>query len=439
MSSVKLSLQQKPTLKLFPTLRRSLTVLRLNQLELQQEIKKVLEENPFLEERKPAALTGRFAMPLGRQGIGSDFSWEAVIGSEISLQDYLETQLKALACPPNLLPLAKAIISSIDNRGFVTIPHAELAKSMGYRESELKKCLRYIQELEPSGIGAQDEWQALEWQAEQLYPQDVMLQDFLLVLAQRSQDLGQLNFEKRKELAELLHWPVEQVVRLVSKLKRMDPYPARRFWRRQENMIYPDVLYLEKEGSLHVHVCGELLPEIGLNKELVEGVKDVSQEWQRYLAEARSFLSAISFRQKTLLDFATRLLTYQNHFFQKGPYFLKPLTMRQVAREMNLNISTISRLVANKYCQCRWGIFPLRYFFVSKIKGRNGENYVPEDLRLAILRLIAEENPQKPLSDEKITERLQEMGFDVKRRTVAKYRMMLHLKSARGRKSTRLS
>lgn len=436
MGNIKLTLRTKPSVYFSHQLQKTIHIVKLNQGELQEEISKKLLENPFLEEKKPPHFE---YTPYARNVYGSSPIIENFAAQKVSLLDYLESQIRLFLIPKDLLKLVEAIISSIDDRGFVTMSHQKIASEFGYSEKQLKEALKYIRQLEPTGVCAENEWQALEWQAEVLYPQDYLFQDFILILKQKVPELNELTYHKEKKLAELVNLPVEQVKRFLVKIKRLDPYPVRNFYEEQENMVYPDIIYLEKNGKIQIEVAHELLSEISLNEALIKEIPNTpdKKNWDYYYREAVQFLQAIEFRKKNLYDLAIKLLAHQKPFFTKGPNFLRPLTMRDLAKEMQLHVSTISRLVANKYCHCKWGIFPLRYFFVSKIKGTRGESYVPEDLRLAILRLIAEEDCENPYSDQELVEKLKDLGFLVKRRTVAKYRSLLHLKTAKERKFVR--
>lgn len=433
-------LVQRQKVSLSARLRFSLKILSLGQLELKEQIVRSLAENPFLEEtvtENELSLTElekrKFAEDIAEGK--SEFLEELAVASQ-SLQEYLNEQLEFIRMPAKLLALARAIISEIDDNGFTRRPHQEISSELQFSSRDLKYCLEYIRLLEPSGICAEDTWQALGWQAMVFYPGDSLLIDIIEIFRKNKDSIGRMSLRETSELADVMHIPLEIMQQALDKLHTLDPFPARNWRTSQQNIIYPEIIYAESGGTIEVIVKDQLLPGLKLNEELYRQMQamNVEQQWEEAYHEAENLIRSIRYRQDSLQKIAHILLLRQSEFFLKGSAFVKPLNLSDVAELAKLHVSTVSRIISQKYCQCKWGIFPLKFFFPAKIKSSTEVTLGSEDLRQAILSIIATEDPTRPLSDNRITVLLRQRGFDIQRRTVAKYRNLLHIKPAAARK-----
>ena len=293
------------------------------------------------------------------------------------------------------------------------------------------------------GVGAEDLWQSLSWQAEYFFPDDEMLQDIIAILQKNKSNLPRMSSAKIYELADALNIEPETLQFSLERMSKLDPYPARRFLNTSKNIVYPDIVYRDGEQGIEIVVQDQYIPELNLNLELYKQFKQSlaskqqkveKEQWDNKYKEAQTLLNGIRYTNSSLLEVSRALLEFQSDFFFRGPTYVKPLNLKEVADKLGLHISTISRIVSHKYCQCQWGVFALKYFFPSRIKSKDGSNKGSEDLKQAIIAEIVQEDRSRPLSDQKIQKNLQEKGFDVQRRTVAKYRKLLHIPPANDRK-----
>lgn len=425
-------------------LRNSLEILALSQLDLFRRIETVLEENPFIEEVRrgdpevPLKVSeyARNESGMNYDETGKGQFLESLLAGQPTLQDYLNSQLDVSDIPSDLMPLTRAIVSAVDDQGFVTQTHEEIAIHSKYSRRDIKTALKYIKALDPPGIAAEDIWQSLEWQSEHYFPDDALLPDIILMLRQASVSLEKLNNTARQELARYLHLSEDVITRTLAKLQQLDPYPARNFRKQQQDLVFPEVAYVDNDGQTDVVVREQVLPELRLNTELYEEYHKLTKDkvWEDKYQEAGNLLKSIQYRHDTLTRIAHTLLVKQWEFFQKGPSCVRPLNLADVAEDVDLHVSTVSRVVSRKYCQSKWGIFPLKFFFPPRLKTKDGQNWGVEDLKNSILMLVGTEQRDNPLSDSQITTTLQKKGFDVQRRTVAKYRKLLHIPSANKRK-----
>lgn len=424
-------------------LQNSIKILSLSQLDLKDRILHEVEENPFIEESRSNKELSELPVQETADSYSYDFESErkgdfieSILTGEVSLQDYLFQQISLSDIRAEIIDLARLIISSLNTNGFTRYRHYEIASSAGYNRAQLRDTLDYIRQLDPVGVAAEDIWQALTWQANAYFPDDIILPDLIEILRRARSSLIRFNLRERLELAETLGLSEEQVNEKIEKLQHLDPFPARNFEKIAENNIYPEVHFLDNGENIDVIVREKLIPELNLNKALFEEIRnsDENEGWKQKFHEAENLIKSINYRKDTLARVSQAILIKQRNFFLKGTTCLQPLNLSDVASVVDLHISTVSRLVSNKYCQCKWGIFPLKYFFPSRLKSNDGSNKGIEDMKQAILSVLAVEDDRKPYSDSALTQILNQRGFDVQRRTVAKYRKLLHIPSANERK-----
>ncbi len=424
-------------------LKQALNILSMNHIELEEYIKEQLESNPFLEEENDSGdyIEDNYSQYLsnlsGDQSQTID-SFESYTKSEITLQDYLLNQLHDSYFTDVEKELVTIIISSIDEHGFTGQEHSLIAEKNGFSHRELNGALEIIKKLDPPGIGAKDLWQSLEWQALKKYPQNHLLLDIIITLSSTYEHFPEIDQTTLTELSRQLRIELNDLHQEIKKLSTLNPYPAVNFQGRENRYIYPDIIYQNINNKITVQVTNYLVPELSINQDLTELVqqKKTDEKWIRFYREANHLLQSISYRKDSMLKVGAAILSKQPEFFVRGPDFVMPMGLKDIAETTDLHISTVSRIVSHKYCQTDYGTFPLKVFFRRKLKSAPGENYGIDDLNKAIMEIIQNEDKNSPFSDSDLVLQLEKRGIFVKRRTVAKYRKLLHIPTREKRKVT---
>jgi RNA polymerase sigma-54 factor len=407
--------------KLHGTLTHGVQLLALPQHELREEILRVIAENPFVEE-----ISSGEAPPIG-VGESKDFIAKAHIG----LQENLLLQLVDMGLPDRIYDLARIVVSTIDNDGFTTFPHRTIIADYNFTSRDLRACIEYLKQLEPCGVGAENLWQSLRWQAEVRFGKDELLFDLIDMLAQAREGLARFSQPEKKSLCEILEIDMTTLDEKIKLLTGLDPHPVNRSDGSAAEWALPEIFFEVKEKQVYVKVSDQYLPRFKVNHKLyreMQGKKN--PEWQATYQTAKSLVDTLSFRADTLMQVARIIAVRQYDFFTKGSAYIKTMSLKDLAGETKRHVSTVSRLLNRKYFHCTWGIFPLRLFLMRKIKSTDGTERSAEDLKTAILTLLAQDSERKK-SDRVIAEILTDQGFEVKRRTVNKYRRLIHQGSSR--------
>lgn len=407
--------------KLHGTLTHAVQLLSLPQHELREEVLRVIAENPFVEE----IASGN--EPSLAAGDGKDFIARAHIG----LQENLLLQLIDMGMPERIYDLARIIVSTIDNDGFTTFPHRTIIADYNFTRRDLRACIEYLKQLEPCGVGAENVWQSLRWQAEVRYGKDELLFDLIDMLSNARDGLSRFSQAEKQSLCEILEIDLETLESKLKMLASLDPHPVNRTDGTAAEWALPEVFFEVKEKQVYVRVSDEYLPRFRVNHKLYEQMKGTkNQEWQATYQAAKSLVETLQFRSNTLTQVARIIAVRQYEFFVKGSAYIRTMSLNDLARETKRHVSTISRILNRKYFHCSWGIFPLRLFLMRRIKSSDGTERSAEDLKTAILTLLAQDKDRRQ-SDRVIAEILQRQGFEVKRRTVNKYRRLIHQESSR--------
>lgn len=421
--------------KLHGTLTHAVQLLSLPQHELREEILRVIAENPFVEE-----ISSGEAPPVST-GDGHDFITRAHIG----LQENLLLQLIDMGMPERIYDLARIIVSTIDNDGFATFPHRTIIADYNFTSRELRTCIDYLKQLEPCGVGAENVWQSLRWQAEVRYGKDELLFDLIDMLSNAREGLSRFSQAEKISLCELLEIDMDALEAKLKRLAALDPHPVNRTDGSAAEWALPEIFFEVKEKQIYVRVSDQYLPRFRVNHKLYQQMKGVkpgakqdkakaaaNAEWQGSYQTAKSLVETLQFRSDTLNQVARIIAVRQYDFFTKGSAYIRTMSLGDLAKETHRHVSTISRILNRKYFHCSWGIFPLRLFLMRRIKSSDGAERSAEDLKTAILTLLAQDTERKK-SDRMIAEILLEQGFEVKRRTVNKYRRLIHQDSSRKR------
>ena len=473
----RLDLRQSQSLVMTPQLQQAIKLLALSNLEIEAFIGEALETNPLLEagemrmertatsdevrEDAPDDPTADQLIERGRGEADSPLDidpdtldrdrdtgdWSAQQGSggfdddlpDISeraddaptLAEHLEAQVGAAAADVASEFVARHLIGQLDDAGYLTVPLREVAGDLGISLAEAEQALAVVQSLDPTGVGARTLSECLALQAKEADRYDPCMERLI----------GNLDLVARGEFARLKRMcdvDDEDFADMLAELRAYDPKPGLKIGGGEREPVVPDILISPgPKGSWTIALNEATLPRLVVNRryyvELKDGCHDkASKSWLgEKLADANWLIKALDQRQKTILKVAAEIVKQQDGFFRKGVSLLRPLTLRAVAEAIEMHESTISRVTSNKYLHCDRGTFELKYFFTSGVASSDGEGSVSAEAVKAQIRALCDaEAPDDIVSDDKLVELLREKGFDLARRTVAKYREAIGIGSS---------
>lgn len=349
-----------------------------------------------------------------------------------SLFDHLTWQLGVSAVNNRERVLGMTIIDAIDENGYLNTDLAILAEMTGATLDEVEDALILVQSFDPPGVGARNLAECLLMQLKAMkmaYPPNTSLLEHL-------EDLARRDYRKLKRVLKLDDDDLSDAVDLIQSL---NPKPGLAFGSEQANYIIPDVFVRKQDGEWIVEINPETVPKLSINRAYEKAINDrMSERDKRFLTEnARSaqwLIKSLEQRSSTIYRVAESIVRFQKDFLEYGPEYLHPLILKDVADDIGVHESTASRVTSNKYMHTNRGIFELKFFFSSSLSSDSGENHSSEAVKFKIRKLVEEESPRRPLSDEKLAKLLQDQGVAVARRTVAKYRDALSIPSSSRRK-----
>ncbi len=373
------------------------------------------------------------ALGLGTAGGGSGGEDAPDIDSlgqgEISLADHLMAQAGAVLAGTDLF-IAAHLIDQIDACGYLTVPLAEVATRLGVPLAAVEAVLTVIQTFDPTGVGARNLAECLALQAREADRYDPCM-------ARLIDNLDLVARGDRARLRRLCEVDDDDLTDMIRELRGYDPKPGCRYGGEPTPAVTPDLFVARRGDNWAVEINSATLPRLLVNRayyaEVAGGRQDkAGRAWlSDCLASANWLVKALDQRQRTILRVAGEIVKQQEAFFLRGVAHLRPLTLRQVADAIGMHESTVSRVTSNKYLSCARGLFELKYFFTSAIQSADGGDAVSaEAVKSAIRALIAAEDPRKILSDDTLVELLRDKGFDIARRTVAKYREAMGIGSS---------
>jgi len=362
-------------------------------------------------------------------------SFEMFLSSPVTLADYLEQQLSLIVLSEEVREAADAIIGNLDENGYLTSPPEEIAVSENHPVEIVQEALKVVQSLDPTGVGAQSLQECLLLQLDARNGRGGVAWQIV------ADHLKLLEAHKKKELAKALGRPVEHVEAALEVIQHLDPSPGLRFSGPGARQISPEV-YIFKEGDEYIiQLSDEDLPPLRLNlayRHMVKRREEPSKEVRNYVRDcynsAIQLIKNIEQRKQTILKVCHAIVRRQREFLDKGIEYLKPMMIKEVAEEIGVHPSTVSRAVANKYAHTPQGVYELRYFFSEAVQGPSGAATPLLLLKRKVKKMIEAEDPRKPLTDEQITQALREAGIRVTRRTVAKYREDMKIPSTHRRR-----
>jgi len=391
-------------------------------------------ESPLDMDWREAALdTDSFADVGGGPGSGEGFDFDRLEAGESSLAGHLLAQLHGTG--GEVGRIAVAIVNELEETGYLDTPLRVIAQAMDVPPAAAEEALALVQSLDPPGVAARslEECIALQARAADRYDP---------AMARLIANLDLLARGQMKDLKRICGVDDEDLTDMVGELRAYDPKPGCRFAGREpEGAPEPDVLVKRSRGGWTVELNAATLPRLLVNRryhaELKSGPQDkASKAWlSDCLASASWLVKALDQRARTIMKVASEIVRRQHGFFEEGVAAMKPLTLREVAEAIEMHESTVSRVTQNKYLLCDRGMFELKYFFGSGVGGGDGEGAAAEAVKAAIGKLIAAET--EILSDDDLVDLLKIQGFDVARRTVAKYREAMGIGSSIQRRRQR--
>ncbi|MFV5368638.1 RNA polymerase factor sigma-54 [Acinetobacter junii] len=467
-------------LSLTPQLQQAIRLLQLSSLELEQEIQIQLDSNPLLEKiednntieslnsveaNENKDLTSELNADHLPNDLPVDTEWDDIYTHQstalatpeyeerednrqihLSLKEHILEQVNLLHFSKVDKLIAYCIVDSLDDKGFLDADLTDILIAVNQllrevdndedvEEDEVIVVLKHIQRLEPIGVGSRSLAECLQIQLE-------TIKDKTPFLAEAKQLLNYYELLISNDLNKLLKQTglsKEQLTNAIELLKTLKPYPGLEFDQQESEYQVPDVVVAKKDQHWNVQLNPDVMPKLRINSFYSNMIRRADQSddnvyLRNQMLEAKNFIKSIDERHKTLLKVATCIVEHQRAFLEQGAEAMKPLVLRDVAEEVELHESTVSRVTTNKYMLTPRGLFELKYFFSSHVGTTSGGEASSTAIRAMIKKLVSNENPRKPLSDNAIAEMLKKEGIEVARRTVAKYRESLHIPSSSERK-----
>ncbi|OFZ78656.1 MAG: RNA polymerase sigma-54 factor [Bdellovibrionales bacterium RIFOXYD1_FULL_53_11] len=490
---IKQSLRLSQQLVMTPQLQQAIKLLQLSRMELSEVINQELVENPILEETAESAEGESTASreegeagaqdPEGEQrrdeeasmkeapkedqlvtGKEDDFNWESyveefnssyspapsmkevnedlpsfenILTKTTSLEEHLMWQLSMATFSEQEKKFGQLIIGNLSDDGYIKADFAELAREAGMELEDAEETLKLIQNFDPVGVASRNLQECLMAQARFMRPRQPLVEKII------ETHLGELERKNYHAIARAEDTPLEKVIIATKLILELEPKPGRSFHANDTHYITPDI-YVYKVGGEFVIVLNEDgMPKLRISpyyKNILssakkDGNKMTKEYVQEKLRSAVWLIRSIHNRQKTIYKVTEAIVKRQRDFFEKGVQHLRPMILKDVASDIGMHESTISRVTTNKYVHTPVGIFELKYFFNSSIGAADGgDSLASEAVKEKIRQLISKEDPKNPLSDQRLAELLKTDNIDIARRTVAKYREMLGMLSSGKRK-----
>lgn len=495
MAKVKLSQQQKLQQKLSPQQIQYIKLLQLPTLALEQRIKQEIEINPLLEdglteddlrtdeqgETQDQAETSAeeereqetakaeddfdwddymnpgedlYGYKANTESFGDDDSSEMPAPYQASLAEHLLEQIGHQEFDREEFLIAEQIIGSIDDDGYLRRSLEAISDDVMFSsglmptEEAVEVVLKKVQRFDPVGIAARSLQECLLVQLYAMPNDEPGLVTAINMLKKCYQAFTMKHFD---QIMRKLNVDESELKDAYDLIKRLNPKPGEGLFRASENYIVPDFLVEQSEGEFIITLNGKNVPQLRISKgyrQMWENlsakkrearvVRSEDTETRRFLKTkieaARWFINSLNQRRQTMLRVMQAMVELQEDFFRYGEGHLRPMILKDVAQLIEMDISTVSRVVSNKYVQTEWGVFPLKYYFSEGLTTDSGEEVSNKEIRSIIQHTIEAEDKKKPLSDQRLVEILEERGYNIARRTVTKYREQLNIPVARLRK-----
>lgn len=457
-------LELKQTQKLSPVLtqqlQQAIRLLQLSKLELVEAIEQEVKENPILEvgeeetSREEAQRSEReqeetreekqeMEELLERFSPSEEFipredkdapDYENMVRKTYNLRDHLRWQVGLSEFDPRERLVAEWIIENIDDNGYLICSLEEISKDSGFSVEELEPVLKKAQKLEPTGVGARDLKECILLQYDAAGEKDPVLESIIV----DHFDLFQHN--NLKGILKATGHSLERVKEAFEKIKSFDPKPGRNFSDELISYIVPDIYVVKTEDGFDIALNNDDIPELRMSRYYLELVtnKKVGGDTKKYIKnkmkQAEWFIKSIQQRQRTLYLVAQSIVNFQREFFENGLRSLRPLILKDVAQDVGVHESTVSRITTSKYMSTPHGVYELKFFFPTSINKGEGDPLSTNVVMDFIMEFIKKEDKRKPMTDDEIAHILKSRhDINIARRTVAKYREILNIRSSRER------
>jgi RNA polymerase sigma-54 factor len=472
---IKQSLKLSQQLVMTPQLQQAIKLLQLNRLELAETISQELLENPMLEVNEEAPAEGESPEPAEAEAkdeeaseveisdqAKEEFDWENYLGEYSSapasregssyeeregpsyenmltrapsLKDHLLWQLRMSALDEDQVEIGAHVIGNVNEEGYLQASLADIAEAAGCGEEEAARVLEVIQRFDPLGVAARDLRECLLIQATELHPANDLVHDIL------ESHLGDLERRAYPAIAKKLGVSLEEVGEALRVIQTLEPKPGRSVSDEEPRYITPDIYVDRIDGQWVIQLNEDGLPKLRVNSfykdALGQGGSAEAKEYvQNKLRSALWLIRSIHQRQRTIYKVTESIVKHQTEFLDQGIAHLKPMVLRDVAEDVGMHESTISRVTTNKYVHTPQGVYELKYFFNSGINRVEGGAVASEAVKERIRQMVSSESPKKPLSDQAIADLLKREDINIARRTVAKYREMLGILPSSRRRQT---
>jgi RNA polymerase sigma-54 factor len=458
-----------------PQLQMAIKLLQLSRLELLTAIRQELEENPTLEEEvqdldveeplverpeKVSAEPSETKEITVEEKIRDDIDWsnyideynssgrihfeterrdtpnfESFVARKESLREHLLWQLLMTSPETEEKKIGNFIVGNLNKDGYLDATIEDLAMMSGAEPENIEQVLSLFQTFDPIGVCARDLSECLLIQARYFDIDNTIATEII------KHHLKHLENKNYKAIAKSLKTSMEDIIAAVKVIQSLEPKPGRQFTEEEAQYINPDVFIYKLDDEFVIMVNDDGMPKLRVNNFYKSAIKDdgnFSKDAKDYIQEkmrsATWLIRSIHQRQKTIYKVMESILKFQRNFFKKGIAHLKPMVLRDIAEDIGMHESTISRVTTNKYVHTPRGIFELKYFFNSSIQRINGEAIASASVQDKIRLIIENEDPKKPHSDDKISKILKEANINIARRTVAKYREVLKILPSNKRK-----
>jgi RNA polymerase sigma-54 factor len=361
-------------------------------------------------------------------------SFEKFLSSPAGLTEHLMWQLGMTICSDSVREIAESIIGNLDENGYLTASIDELKEDKRYSDDDLEDAVAVVQDFDPIGVGARDLRECLLLQLKAFDPGNTLAYQIV------SEHLKQVQANQLKEIARALNRPTDIVKHSIETIKKLDPRPGLRYNKTEPRLVEPDVYFRKVDDTWQVFLNEDDMPQLRLSptyrRLLVRDAAD--KEVRNYVKErftaAIQLMKNIEQRKHTILRVCQSIIARQGEYLDKGADSLKPMMIKEVAEEVGVHPSTVSRAVASKYAHTSQGVIELRSFFSEAVNGPEGGGMSLLTLKRLVKKMIDEEDGSKPLTDEQIAKKLDDNGIHVTRRTVAKYREDMRIPSTHQRR-----
>lgn len=449
-----------------PQLQQAIKLLQLSRLELVETVQQELLENPFLEETENEAVSevedDRSATEDANDALVKDADWENYLGefsstskqshsrdaeipeegmsfearlaSKPSLEGHLSWQMRLSSFTDEEIAVGDVVVGNLDHNGYLKASVDEIMSMIPVEAELVEKVIRKMQLLDPVGIAARTPQECLLVQMKVAgFDSDPVLVSLV------TDHLEDLEKHRYKPLVRKFKISMEDLKSYLDLLQTLDPMPGTNFSSTEPHYVSPDVFVYKFGDEFVIMLNDDGLPSLQMNSFYVDNLKASNEKEKDYFSEkmrsAAWLMKSLYQRQRTLYKVVESIVRFQRDFFEEGVTKLKPLILKEVAEDISMHESTVSRITTNKYVSTPHGIFELKFFFNSALDLGDGSQVGSESVKALIKQLISEENPKKPLSDEKIGEILKEkLDVNIARRTVAKYRSAMDIASSSKRK-----